>query len=40
MNLLKPMLLMIVLGGISYGVYTGAQQGPARDGTCPGIAKD
>ena len=39
MNLLKPMLLMVVLGGIGYGVYTVLNKGPAPEPP-PGIAKD
>jgi LysM repeat protein len=38
-NLLKPMLLMVVLGGIGYGVYTVLNKGPAPEPP-PGIAKD
>ncbi len=36
MNWLKPMLLMIVLGGILYGVYTVLNKGPANEPTNAG----
>lgn len=39
MSWLKPMLLMIVLGGIAYGVYVVLNKGPAPEPP-PGVSKD
>ena len=36
MNWIKPMLLMVVLGGILYGVYTVLNKGPANEPTNAG----